>query len=66
MTRKQDREARLVESEWALVLEDSTSTMEHPRISPSWGRLHPLDVRFKQIGIERLGRAHTTLTISKG
>ena len=66
MTQRRDWKANLVESERTLVLEDPTGTMEHSRISTSRCGLHSLDVRFKSAGIERLGRAHTTLTISKG
>jgi len=66
MTRNQDRKSNLVESERTLVLEDPTGTMEHSRISTGWCSLHSLGVRFKWVGIERLGRGHTTLTISKG
>jgi len=66
MTQRQDRKANLVESERAFVLEDPTGTMDHSRIGASWRSLHSLGVRFKQVCIERLGRAHTTLTISKG
>jgi len=66
MTREQTQNACLVEGERALVLEDTAGTMEHSRISSGWSRLHPLDVRFKRIDVERLGRGHTTLTISKG
>ena len=66
MTRNQGQKANLVKSERTLVLEDPTGTMEHSRISPGWCGLHSLDVRFKWVGVERLGRGHTTLTISKG
>ena len=66
MTRNQDRKSNLVKSERTLVLEDPTGTVEHSRISTGWCGLHSLDVRFKRVGIERLGRRHTTLMISKG
>ena len=66
MTQRQAQNACLVEREGALVSEDPAGTMDHTRISSSWSCLHPLDVRFKRAGVERLGREHTTLTISKG